>query len=59
MGFSAMDLAMRNCNAYLPVVWPLAVASSEVVSESSAEDISVTHIFLRPPARPLSLDQVS
>ncbi|KAM7536811.1 hypothetical protein Aperf_G00000081002 [Anoplocephala perfoliata] len=58
MGFSALDLAMRNRNAYLPVVWSLASTSTEVVRDPSEEHLSVTHILIKPPAEPLSHDQV-
>lgn len=59
LGSSALDLAMRNRNAYLPVVWSLAFASSETVPEPSAENFSLTHLLLRPPTTDLSFNQVT
>ncbi|VDO03559.1 unnamed protein product [Rodentolepis nana] len=59
LGSSALDLAMRNRNAYLPVVWSLAFTSLEVFPEPSDLGFSLTHLLLRPPTTELSFHQVT
>nr|CUU97663.1 hypothetical transcript [Hymenolepis microstoma] len=59
LGSSALDLAMRNRNAYLPVVWSLAFTSLEVFPEPSELHLSLTHLLLRPPTTELSFHQIS
>ncbi|VDM35312.1 unnamed protein product [Hydatigera taeniaeformis] len=53
LGATSLDLAMSNHGAYLPVVWPLAMASTHVYKDASSNP-SLASLLLRPPITPLS-----
>ncbi|KAL5104669.1 hypothetical protein TcWFU_004183 [Taenia crassiceps] len=53
LGATPLDLAMRNHDAYLPVVWPLVMASSDVCRDTSTNP-TLASLLLRPPIAPLS-----
>ncbi|CDS36651.1 hypothetical transcript [Echinococcus multilocularis] len=53
LGSTPLDLALGKQNAYLPVVWPLVMASSDVFKDFSANP-TLTSLLLRPPTTPLS-----
>ena len=59
LGATALDLALRNHHAYLPVVWPLAIATDKVFENTAGGSPTLTDIFLRPPLNPLNLSEVS
>ena len=58
VGATALDLAARNHNAYLPVVWPLAMATPRAF-EYLPESPTLTALLLLPPPSPLTLAKVS
>ncbi|KAH9278778.1 hypothetical protein ECG_08309 [Echinococcus granulosus] len=53
LGSTPLDLALGKHDAYLPVVWPLVMASSDVYEDSSANP-TLTSLLLRPPTTTLS-----
>lgn len=53
LGATPLDLAMCNHDAYLPVVWPLVMASSDVYKGTSTNP-TLASLLLRPPITPLS-----
>ncbi|KAL5961318.1 hypothetical protein TSMEX_010973 [Taenia solium] len=53
LGSTPLDLALCNYDAYLPVVWPLAMASSDVCKDASTKP-TLAGLLLRPPIAPFS-----
>uniref|UniRef100_A0A5K3EMT0 SOCS box domain-containing protein n=1 Tax=Mesocestoides corti TaxID=53468 RepID=A0A5K3EMT0_MESCO len=56
LGASPLDLAMSG-TAYLPVVWPLAVASP-ALPHGSTSSVTLADLLLRPPPHPFSHDAI-